>query len=615
MAVLKDLIVHGASKFINIAQFGNYLYGTSSKFNDTIYTDTLDTKYLTVRNHADIASATIPELESQNITVTGLLDVQGDLHTNSWTNSNIATIAGNFYIAPTIITGVCSESDFNAQPRQAGLLISAIENGSASNGWWQITIFGSNILSSIKYEDQILPNLESDQVDENDSNFNAWSTGSTVMITGSIIKDNVTYPLGTLKGVLGGAISSSSVTITKITDSINNNPSTLQEYGEGAFRYADIQISLYKRKYGDNLYPLGILMSAQGRASKSFIDIYNGANISDEGPLVRQETTASSDYGGLAIPMVRIGNLRGLPNLLTGDFTDDNNCLPKGWGIYTENGYFSGTVVATAGNIGGAEIENNMLKVTSANIVSLDAKTIQNVESLSTLTANMGTLTAGRIQGGSPNMSGFMFIAPEDYGIYIESEDTIYNANKLYYYLNENDEYIPLDTESLNDGDSLDPEITYYEPSVEPIRISDSDNKIDWRLILGSNFGIDRNGILYAENVRLRGSVIASEFRVEQNGTTYISSGIEGITIGSHENFNLLINNEGINFYDEDMKVAYINNNTWFTKQANVLNQLLIGFLNNVTIPGSTEKGYGQWAWAVHQHSSGTNNLYLKWVG
>ena len=61
---------------------------------------------------ADIGDLDVNNLTAQNATVVGLLDVQGELHTNSWTNANIANIGGSFYISPTVeaVTGSISLS-------------------------------------------------------------------------------------------------------------------------------------------------------------------------------------------------------------------------------------------------------------------------------------------------------------------------------------------------------------------------------------------------------------------------------------------------------------------------------------------------------------------------
>ena len=79
MAILKDLIVHGSSRFLN-----------------KIYASEIQTPLI------EAEAGIIKKLKADDVTVVGLLDVKGQLHTNSWSNSNIATIDGSFYITPTI---------------------------------------------------------------------------------------------------------------------------------------------------------------------------------------------------------------------------------------------------------------------------------------------------------------------------------------------------------------------------------------------------------------------------------------------------------------------------------------------------------------------------------
>ena len=102
MAVLKDLIVHGPSRFINPAYFTDLksesLYATNGVFN-----------YLKATT-GDIESLSVEDLKAQRATVAVRLDVEGELHTNSWTASNISTIDGAFYITPTVS---CDSGTFN----------------------------------------------------------------------------------------------------------------------------------------------------------------------------------------------------------------------------------------------------------------------------------------------------------------------------------------------------------------------------------------------------------------------------------------------------------------------------------------------------------------------
>lgn len=293
-----------------------------------------------IATSANISTLDVDSLTAQNATVVGLLDVQGQLKTNTWSNSNIATIEGNFFIAPTLATnGTLTSGDTK-------LTISK------TNNIWEIAIAGSFLVNQIGAE----------PVNTSDTSTNQWTAGSIVLLTGEIAKDDGIYPLGTLKGEIKTTPTMNSTTgiatnisITKVTDNLGNTE-ILDILGTNSYYYRNIKISLTQRYYS-GLRPIGILMSAQGRSSKSFIDIYGGANALQSGTI----SGASSDFGGLAIPNVRIGNLRGLPNVRTGDFTSDN-ALPTGWGIYTDNGYFKGTIVSTYGEIGGYSLDANYLK-------------------------------------------------------------------------------------------------------------------------------------------------------------------------------------------------------------------------------------------------------------
>lgn len=619
MAVLKDLIVHGASRFINVAQYGSAKGGVIAAdkgvFNKLIATsaeiDTLNVEEL----NAD-------RLTAQNATVMGLLDVKGNLHTNSWTNSNIATIQGNFYIAPAVMTGTSSGD--------TGVTITAISNGSANNGYWTLALSGTNILT--------FPNLEADKATsaEEETSYNAWSPGSLVMVTGSIKKDGITYPLGTLKGELSGIISSNGVTVTKITDNLNTNPSTLQEYGEGTYGYVEIKISLYQRAYSNNLYPLGILMSAQGRASKSFIDIYGGGNKSSSGILqvythpteiiaktgvtyyeanfdettqtntytrvsvtagetlvknyyilsnnqyihpteliaksgvnyysynennntyTLESTTAgttdvseyyflsiaSSDYGGLTMPNVRIGNLRGLPSVLTGDF-EDNAGLPTGWGIYTDNGFFKGTLVSTQGRLG---VVDSYIDISDSGI----------------------NIVGSTIIGTNVNLaldSVTQAVQPEDWNNthveYIPTEDTTKQDDKVYYttYEKTSDSTID-DTTKIyytrsGSGTTASPYIYTEVTSPTQSGLSNYYEYVDYK-----EYDVSANA-----NPKGMGLY---EYQQITSVTKYISSHLEftsqGLIIQGNENeYEILLANDGMHVHKQGNDIATFGENIVFS--------------------------------------------------
>ena len=304
MAVLKDLIVHGPSRFINGAKF-NTINAESIGASEGIFNKLVATTL-------DAREATIDNLTTTNAKVVGMLDVEGELHTNSWTNANIANIGGSFYISPTVeaVTGTIS--------------ITRTETSGVVS--WTVTASGKFATDFIK--------------SGTSTTGVTWTANSLVLITGNITLNNLEYPLGTLKGTLkspvtaSAASTSKNITITKVVDA-QNNTTVLQELYElngnsniSGATFSNGKISLYQL----GSFPIGIQMSSMGVNSNSIIDIYGGVK---------------------STPTVRIGHLAGLPTI--------NGTSPTGWGIYTDNGYFSGVIVSSSGKIGGYTIDATSL--------------------------------------------------------------------------------------------------------------------------------------------------------------------------------------------------------------------------------------------------------------
>jgi len=291
MAILKDLIVHGSSRFLN-----------------KVYAEELETSAF----EAD--SAIIKKLKADEATVVGLLDVQGELHTNSWTNSNIATIDGSFYITPTI----------------------GSDSGTVDTTATSLTFHGANYAIDSLYLNASNANM-------------AWTTGSKVLVTGEVQVNGEYIPFGTLMGQLGSTVTASQINVTEITTNKKETSSAstylasniLSEIGtKTGLPYRKLKISLYQRADGSTFYPIGIYITALGPNSKTFIDIYGGGNA----------TSTAGSSGGFADPNLRIGNLSGLGAV--------EGTTPQGWGIYTTNGYFKGVIVSSAGKIGNFTINS-----------------------------------------------------------------------------------------------------------------------------------------------------------------------------------------------------------------------------------------------------------------
>lgn len=318
MAVLKDLIVHGPSRFLN------GINANSIKA-DTINAKNGYFKYLKAID-GDIENLSVEELLAQKATVVGLLDVKGELHTNTWTNSNIANIGGVFYISPTVIS------------TSANVVIGGNENSRT------LTVSGGSFATTT------VPTWNGTT-----ESTSGWVIGSRVMVTGSVTYNNVEYPLGTCIGYISGALTSSGFTVQQISSEALESIFAIT--GTNSLSGTNIQISMYEIGPGNNnnqsnnasYKPVGILMTSYGMADKStHIDIYGGVNAKN----------TSSKTSGMADPNVRIGHLGGLDS-----YTDSagNTRQPTGWGIYTDNGYFKGVIVADSGSIGHFTIDANAI--------------------------------------------------------------------------------------------------------------------------------------------------------------------------------------------------------------------------------------------------------------
>ena len=360
MAVLKDLIVHGASRFLNGANF-NTINAESIGASEGIFNKIVATT-------GKIDSLSTEDLTANNATVLSLLDVRGELHTNQWTNSNIATIDGSFYITPTI----------------------GIPSGTMTTTANSIVVNGSNLPVSSLY----VNGVNSD----NTATTVAWKSESKVLITGEILVDGVYMPLGTLVGILNGDATSSQIKIKNITDNRYQTAESLAEIGtqSTALPCRNVKVSLYQRYDSSKFYPVGIFMTALGESGKTFLDIYAGGY-----------DTSTAVAGGFAKPVLRIGNLKDLPKV--------GNKTPTGYGIYTSNGYFSGTIVANSGTIAGWRIESSYLASGEA------TGPAANILLLSPNGTSSSYNIAGKTSAGWMITAGTTFGVNKDGGVYATS--------------------------------------------------------------------------------------------------------------------------------------------------------------------------------------------------
>ena len=467
MAILKDLIVHGSSRFLN-----------------KIYASEIQTPLI------EAEAGVFKKLKADDATIVGLLDVQGQMHTNSWTNSNIATIDGSFYITPTLSSSSGTVSFNSATAATFTGTYSAVSS----------LYVGNNTASTVQ-----------------------WTSGSKILITGEVQVNGEWTPLGTLLGTLNSTNPTTSMPIVSITDNRNNPSAILADIyslkGNTSLSYRNLKVSLYQRADNSEYYPLGIFMTALGQNGKTFLDIYGGVNA------------LTTSYGGYADPNVRIGNLSGLPAIITaaGNFT------PVGWGIYTTNGYFSGTIVSNTGVIGGWKLGASSLyngttglNNTTAGIY-LGTDGIRNYKDANTyVNITEGVITAkgvnltGEITATSGTIAGWTI--KQSY--LITGNNTGPGANIL-----------------MLNGNGTTGSYTIAGTA-----------STGWMITAGTTFGINKNGGVYATSGKIGGFEI---------GTTYIKNGKTSYNETTNDGVYLGTDGIGLgkgNFYVTKSGALYANN-------------------------------------------------------
>lgn len=456
MAVLKDLIVHGPSRFINTAQFealkANRIGAEEGVFNKLIATN------------ADIGTLDVDDLTAQNATVVGLLDVKGDLHTNSWTNSNISSVGGSFYVAPTVSTTIA----------EGGTPMNIAIGGSAGARTFQVT-GGAFVTDAVKTYNGTTTSTVT------------WSVGSHVMVTGNIrVEANgvkgVDYPLGTLNGYLASPVTTggpSALVTNGFTIGEVNSPALetiISELGTSNLKSYEIKISMYEIGPKTSIKPVGIMMTSYGVDKSTYIDIYGGVNVKNS--------------SGVTIPNVRIGYLGGL-----GALNAVNGETPTGWGIYTDNGYFNGVIVSQSGKIGNFTLDTSLRdKKTSYNETTNDG-------------IFLGTTGIGLGKG-------IFSVSPTGYLTAKSGSIAGWTFNTTSLYKNNATPGASGSTLVMSTG-------TQSSNS-----IAGSTGKNTWMLSAGTGFGVTTSGVLYATGAKIAGDVTVSKLTVDSGATISDTNGL-----------------------------------------------------------------------------------------
>ena len=364
MAYLKNLVVAGASRFLNKIYCEDIDVGGTASF-DEITTGTLSVTGTSTLTGAVTASSTITA--TGNISTSGTLAGNGGYLTlnskramdGGKTTANQLLINGTnafsagTYIKNKLITdNIEADSLYTPSIRADNIYV----YDTIRSKTWDVQIVqttGEQMISPMIYFQSTATvqtvNVTATTVqltitdtsigNGNEVNYSyagaSWFKGSRVKMSGKI--GNAV--LGTCNGTLLANMGSTS---NKLQVEIEYDNSGGDFVANTSYTHENLSAMLFAINHGTgttvDLHPVGIYLSAYDENRVSSISIYGGTN--------------TSSY---ATPDVRLGLLRSLDPLPSTGIT------PSGFGLYSTNVFLKGTIVAQSGTIGGWSIGGTFL--------------------------------------------------------------------------------------------------------------------------------------------------------------------------------------------------------------------------------------------------------------
>lgn len=174
-----------------------------------------------------------------------------------------------------------------------------------------------------------------------------------------------------------------------------------------------------------------------------------------------------------------------------------------------------------------------------------------------TLSTNGLVLSKGGINA-KEGSSDFVYLSSEDYPLrqFQLTQDITLDPEKTYYIIDENNQYTEVEEPDIADIN------TYYEIEVPGITINDYTpmqggipalNDPAWRQVIGTKFGVDSEGNLYAANANISGAINATSGSISSSvEIAYITKiGNDGIRIhpASDIDNSILLNSSGMEIF------------------------------------------------------------------
>ena len=387
-------------------------------------------------NSATIANITSTEIKATNVNVTN------KLYALKYDLESVADLGGSFIVAPTLIVPNSTQ---------------ATDNNAS------LTVAKSGTTLTLTIKD---PSISTNQI----AGF-TWTQNYKVKVSGKISNTAI--------GTCTGKITSTNLSSTQMTLSVTCDSNIASQITAGSYQIANynLNIMLYNADTsasGETL-PIGIWLQSYGLTKNPTIEIWNG-----------QMTT----------PKVRLGYLNGIVYDKKDTTTNPNGLnqtLGNIWGLYADNAYLEGRIVAKGGRIGGWTIGDGYI-TSNSNRTTYNATTAG-------ITINKDGIGAGN---GSLNT----FYLKHSDGSMMVKKGSIAGWRIESSYLASGTATAPAEDTIL-----LSPSGTS-----SPYNVGGK-NQSGWVLTAGTTFGVDKTGGLYASNANITGEITASKLTINSGAT------------------------------------------------------------------------------------------------
>ena len=356
MAILKNLIVNGSSRFLNTTYFQDVSIAGSAVLASLSLSGNLSVTGTSTLSGNTTVGGTLGVTGAT--TFTGMITTNGgarfnggielyggaaayiDFHYNNSTadytsriiesSSGTLHITGNINIASTISAPTGNIADIKATNINTTNIrwVKAEEITVADIGGTFIvapTIYftsgGTSVYISAINGTTVTMSITDDAITTAELGGHTWKQYSKVKLSGAIGG----CVLGSSDGYLSAQLNTTSHVANVVATIANASQLTVGTTYSGS-NVQNLAMMMYAVGNGSqtNTLKVGMILTSYGDNYRSYLDIYSG---------------------GSNTSVTRLGNLGGL--------TFNGTTLANQWGLLTTNGYFSGTINATAGFFGG----------------------------------------------------------------------------------------------------------------------------------------------------------------------------------------------------------------------------------------------------------------------